>query len=78
LARLGEITEEHFDKTFNTTSAGCSSPLQKATAALSEKRGAVIPSPAQWYAIRDSPPAQSTTHHKKQGPVRSFARNLDR
>jgi NAD(P)-dependent dehydrogenase (short-subunit alcohol dehydrogenase family) len=55
---LGEITEEHFDKTFNTNVRGLLFTVQKALPLL--RKGSSVISLARWFRSRGSRPVRCT------------------
>ncbi len=71
LAPLGEITEEHFDKTFNTNVKGVLFTVQKALPLLPE--GASIILNASITSIKGTP--AFSVYSATKAAVRSFARN---
>jgi NAD(P)-dependent dehydrogenase (short-subunit alcohol dehydrogenase family) len=71
LAPLGQITEEHFDKTFNTNVRGLLFSVQKALPLMS--RGASIILTASTTSIVGTP--AFSVYSATKAAVRSFARN---
>ncbi|MEH2405826.1 SDR family oxidoreductase [Nostoc sp.] len=71
LAPLGSITEEHFDKTFNTNVKGLLFTVQKALPLLPE--GASIVLNASITSIKGTP--AFSVYSATKAAVRSFARN---